>query len=344
MKKASSVFLCLSVILMILAGCNLPQKSVVTPTETPQEISEDTPEPTDTPTPLPRREKIAFIPSEDVPGITANLTRALDSLCTDTYECQTITNEDAIEPDHDFVIFAKEPTALTSIMERFPQTHFITVSNPQTSYPGTWVLQYDEAFLPFLVGLATTSNAYDWRSAGLLPSDSLTWGPNAAEYYANGAHYFCGNCRPAMAPYVDFPIVISLPGDSAPESWSAQFDEAQRSFIYTAFISDEAISQELLQKLVGLNVQMIGVSAPPAGLEGNWLATINFDWEASLRQVISRTLSGETEGSLPLILSVMPGALTDEFFAGKTTLLQRAYDDLLSGKLSAYTPTKEYSE
>lgn len=344
MNKKQLFLLCFSIALLILTGCNMPQKAAVPPTETPQEIVEDTPEPTETPTPLPQREKIAFVPSEEVPVITENLTKALEPLCAEVYECQTASNEDAVDSDTDFIIFAEEPTALASLKDRFPQAHFIVVSDAKTSFPGVWTIQYDPAYLPFLAGLAAASNAYDWRCAGLLPSDSTLWGADAADYFANGAHYFCGNCRPALAPYVNFPIVISLPGASSPESWSSQFDEAQRNFIYTAFLSDEAVSQDLLQKLISLNVRMIGVSTPPAGLEGNWLATINFDWGASLNRVISRALNGEAEGTVPLVLSVIPGALTEDFSSGKALLLQRAYDDLLSGRLSPDTPTKEYTE
>ena len=344
MKKKLRFLLCFSMALLVFAGCNMPQKVAAPPTETPQEIAEDTPEPTETPTPLPRREKIAFIPSEDVPAVTENLTKALEPLCADAYDCQTASGEDAIASDADFVIFAKEPTALSSLQERFPQAHFIVVSGPQTSLPGTWVIQHDEAFLPFLAGLAAASNAYDWRCAGMLPTDSPLWGANAADYFANGAHYFCGSCRPSMAPYVNFPIVITLPGASSPDSWSAQFDEAQRNFIYTVFLADEAVSQDLLQKLMGLNMQMLGVSAPPAGLENNWLATITFDWTATLGQIISRAMNGDPEEAVPLVLSVTPGALTEDFSAGKSLLLQQAYENLLSGILSPYTPTKEYSE
>ena len=100
----------------------------------------------------------------------------------------------------------------------------------------------------------------------------------------------------------------------------------------------------MLQKLISLNVQIIGVSAPPAGLENNWLATINFDWTATIQQIVARTENGETEGAQPLVLSIVPGALTEDFSSGKTLLLQRAYNDLLSGLLSPYIAEKEYTE
>ena len=323
----------------------MPQKSTIQPTETKEEpVTENTAEPTETPTPLPKREKIAFIPSEDAPGINQSLSGALDSLCTDAYECLTIDNDSAITEDTDFVIFAKEPTALSALTGRFPQTQFIVVAPPKTVIPGAWVIQYDEAFLPFLAGLATASNAYDWRSIGMLPTDSPVWGSKAEEYFANGAHYFCGSCRSTLAPYVAFPLLISLPGNSDPGSWMAQVDEAQKSFIYTAFLSEESISEPLLQKLVSLNIRMVGVSTPPSGLEGNWLATINFDWTDTLRQIISQTMIGETQGTQPLILSIIPGALSEDFSEGKSTLLRRAYIDLLSGILSPYSPTTVYGE
>ena len=342
MKEFRLIFVGIFLI-MLAAGCNMPQRVTVVPTDTPEPIIEDTPEPTETPTPLPQREKIAFIPSDEVPGITQSITNALDSICSG-YDCLTITNEDAIENDTDFVIFAKEPTSFDSIIQRFPQTKFIVVSAPGTSYNNAWVIQYDEAFLPFLAGLALTENAYDWRSVGLIPNDSAVWGSHAEEAFLNGAHYMCGNCRSSLAPYVSFPLVISLPGSSAPDMWNSQFDEAQKSTIYTAFLSDEALSEALLQKMISLNIQILGVSAPPAGLEANWLAAINFDWGDTLLQVISRSLNGETQGIQPPVLSITPGALTESFSEGKANTLRNAYSDLLSGRLSAYTPTNEYTE
>ena len=331
-------------ILLILCGCNLPKQTALPPTETAEETAEITPEPTETPTPLPKREKIAFLPSEDVPGITENLTKALDLVCTEAYECLTISSEEEIEEDTDYVIFAKEPTAVSSLTQRFPQTQFILTTSPRTSYENAWAIQYDESFLPFLAGLATASNADDWRSAGLIPNDSLLWGSHAEEAYLNGAHYFCGNCMPSLAPYVSFPYVIALPGDSSADSWSAQFDEAQKSFIYTVFLSDEAVSDDFLQKLISLNVMLLGVSEPPAGTEDNWLATINFDWAETLRQIIMRSEAGTKQGTIPVVLSITPGELTERFSEGKSNTLRRAYSDLLSGILSAYTPEKVYTE
>lgn len=342
--RSRFVLLCLGILLLFAAGCNMPQRPVIQPTETLPEQIEETAVPTEEPTPLPPQEKIAFMPSDEVPGITENITRALASVCGETYECRTIAAEEEIGDDTDFVILAKEPTALSALTQRYPNTQFILVSAPQTDHENAWTIQYDEAFLPFLAGLATAENANDWRSAGLIPNDSLIWGSHAEEAFLNGAHYLCGNCRSVMAPYVEFPLAVSLPGDSSPESWMAHFDEAQNSIIYTVFIADEAVSEPLLQKLVSQNVQMLGVSAPPAGLENNWLAAINLDWSGTLQQIIARSDAGEHQGTMGVVLSITPGLLRESFSDGKAGVLRHAYADLLSGKLSPYTPTTSYTE
>ena len=344
MKKFAAFILSAALVLLILSGCNMPQRVEIPPTETLPEVREETPEPTVEPTPLPQLGKIVFIPSDEAPAVTEQLTRALDTLCQDSYECVTAASEDEITEDTDFAVFAKEPTALSTLAGRFPQTRLIAVTAPRTAYDHAWTIQYDEAFLPFLAGIATTSVSTDWRSAGLIPNDSPQWGTHAEEAFLNGGHYLCGNCMSVMAPYVSFPLTASLPGNSAPETWSAQLDEMSRSTIYTVFLSDEAVSEAVEQKLLSLNVQVLTVSAPPAGLESHWLGSVTLDWTETLRQIISRSDAGEYHGTMGVVLSVTPGYLRETFSEGKTTVLRRAYADLLSGALSPYTPSAEYTE
>ncbi len=343
MNKKRSFVLWLLLFLLITASCNMPQRSAKAPTEEPTVLIEPTELPTETPTPLPAREKIAFIPSDEAPGVSENLSRALDQICHNGFECLTFASPDEIPEDTDFAVMAKEPTALSALTQRFPQTGFIVAAGPGTKIDQAWTILYDEAFLPFLAGIAAASNAPDWRCAGLFPSDSPVWGSHAEEAFLNGAHYVCGNCMSKMAPYVSFPLAVSLPQSSDPGSWSSRFDEIQKNIIYTVFLADEAASEELLQKFISLNVQTIGVSAPSAEYMAGRLASIRLDWAVTLEQIMARSKAGEKQGSLPVILSVTPGTLRDRFSEGKTNVLQKAYADLLSGMLSPYTPVNEYS-
>ncbi len=344
MKQLTAILLSAVILLFILSGCNMPQRADTPPTETLPEIREETPEPTEEPTPVPPREKIVFIPSDEASAVTAQLSAALESVCGDQYECVTAVSEDEITDDTNFAVFAKEPTAVSALTQRFPNTRLILAAAPGSSYVNAWTIQYDESFLPFLAGMAIESVSTDWRSVGLIPNDSQVWGSHAEEAFLNGGHYLCGNCMSVMAPYVGFPLTVSLPGNSAPESWTAQLDDANRSIIYSVFLSDEAVSETVIQKLVSLNVQVLTVSGLPAGLESHWVGSVSLDWAETLRQIMARSDAGEYQGSMGVVLSVTPGYLRESFSEGKAAMLRQAYADLLSGKLSAYTPDKEYTE
>ena len=137
MRKFCLFLLCFTCGLLLISGCNMPQKVTVPPTATQEELPEETPEPTETPTPLPQREKIVFIPSDEVPGVTDSLSKALEQVCT-AYDCETAANEDAITEDTNFAVFAKAPTALSSLEQRFPNTQFVVVDAPSVSYDGVW--------------------------------------------------------------------------------------------------------------------------------------------------------------------------------------------------------------
>ena len=341
--KRARILLFFGLFLLILAGCNLPE-SVKTeqPSATP-EITEEPAEPTPTPTELPPQVKIVLITSGEASGVSENLENALESVCIAGFECRTENSEEGIQTDTDFAVFAKEPTALSSLIQRFPDTRFILVTEPRRHVDGVWTIPYDAAFFPFLSGLATVSSAADWRGAGLLPSDSALWGENAEASFINGARYLCGSCRSVVNPSLNFPMVISLPVSTSPDAWTSQFSQIQPNTVNTAFLSEEAVSDALVQQLAQQEIRVLGTSNPPMGLENNWLATIRFDWAETLEQIISRANSGETEGSLPVILSITPGNLRESFSSGKASTLQKAYQDLLSGLLSPYSPTAEYS-
>ena len=333
-------------ILWWLSACNLPQRAHVQPSasEMPEGSEpEPTEVPTETPTPLPELEKVAFVTSADVPGITESLNKAMETLCSADYECQALSSPDDISPETDFIVFAQEPTDLSGLQGKFPEAGFIIVSAPRTNHENAWTIQYDDAFLPFLAGYALESNSSDWRGVGLFPNDSPVWGTHTEEAFLNGGHYMCGNCMPALAPYVSFPLAVLEPGSSAPETWGARFDEAQRSVIRTAFIAEEAMSEALLQKLASQNVMMMGTAQLPAGYESNWLATITLDWAETLRQIMGQIDAGTKAGTAGVFLSITPGFLTETFSEGKANTLRKAYEYLLTGNLSPYPPVNEYA-
>ncbi len=352
--KRSVLFLCLITLLLGLSACNLPQKAedipespvvavIENPAEAPldAEPQEAAPEPTETP--LPAMAKVVLVTSDAAPAADAFLKQALSLLEGEGYACAAAASSAEIPADADYAVFADVPADLQSVRDRLPDTRLIVTAAEASEIDGVWTILFDEAYLPFIAGAALEINAYDRRGAALLPSDSAVWGSHAEEAFINGAQYTCGDCRGQLSPYVNFPLVFSLPADSSPDTWAAQIDEAQKSFIYTAFLAEESVSESLTQKLVASNVLMLGNGAMPAGTENNWLGTLTLDFAGTLRQIIANCEDGVNSGAVGAELSITPGALSEDFSVGKSDYLQDIYSQLLSGRLSPYDPTAEYS-
>ena len=345
--KRSIIFL--FVLLIVLSACNLPQKveNVPTPTvEIPADVpveaeAEAAPEPTATP--VPAAEKIVIVNSDSALSANAYLSQAIASLQAEGYDCTAVSSSAELPADADFAVFANVPGDLVSLVEQYPDTQIIVTSSEAAEADSVWTILFDEAYLPFVAGAALELNAYDHRGVGLLPNDSSAWGSRAEEAFTNGGQYVCGDCRGQLSPYVNFPLVYAQPSASSPDTWSAQIDEAQKSFIYTAFLAEESVSDALLQKLVGSNVLMIGNGEMPAGMENNWLASINLDFGATILEIVSQSEAGTKSGSVGAELAITHGSLTEDFSVGKSDYLEDIYNQLVSGELSAYDPTTEYT-
>lgn len=352
--KRSVLFLCLLTLLLGLSACNLPQKAddraespviavIENPVENPQQDAAAEAEPEPTETPLPAMPKVVFVMSDAAPAAGAFLTQALSVLAQEGYDCAAAASSAELPADADYAVFADMPADTEALRDSLPHTRLIVTAAAASEIDGVWTILFDEAYLPFIAGAALELNAYDRRGAALLPNDSAVWGAHAEEAFMNGAQFTCGACRGQLSPYVNFPLVFSLPADSSPDTWAAQIDEAQKSFIYTAFLSEEAVSESLTQKLIAANVLMLGNGEMPAGAENNWLGTLNLDFAETLHQIIANCEDGVNSGAIGASLSITPGSLSEDFSVGKSGYLREIYAMLLSGELSPYDAVTEYS-
>lgn len=338
MKKLTVLLLSM----LILCSCNVPKGTDIQPTAEPviEATEEILPEPTEEPTPLPALTKI-ILAGGTGSGNEALLRQALPAALEGKFDFAVVEDQN-IPEDADYVIIPEISDGTNGLVGRFPGKKFILLGGKEDRISGAWTIRYDRNALPFLAGMATSANAFDWRGAGLIPNDSVIYGEHFEEAYINGGHYLCGNCSPNQPPYVNFPLTVSLPGNSPAESWNAGIDEVQKSFIYTMFVSEEASQIDVYQKLVESNVKMLGLTQPPSGLENNWLATINYDWAGTIEEIVTRCGNGENEGILPLQLLIIPGQLHEDFSSGKAEQLRQAYADIMSGLLYPLTTDNSY--
>lgn len=187
----------------------------------------------------------------------------------------------------------------------------------------------------FIAGYISTLIAPDWRGAALLPSD----GPladQATAVFTNGGRFFCGRCAPAYAPVVLFPLSAALPSGSPASDWQAAFDEMNQSVVEVLYVSDAAISSELLSSLNQLGITLIGSNSPADEWRSAWAVTVRMDGAASLETLWPDLLAGNPGRALeaPVTLSdVNP----DKFSPGRQELVEKMIADLQSGLVNPFS-------
>jgi len=327
-----------------LTGCNIP-KTPQQPISPTQDISQlvvtATAEIVPTFTPIPDPVKVLLVAADDAnPGILELIRSGIQSLPEGQAELTETTSfsADQISDEIDAVILTKTPENLSEIAGRFPQTKFVTIGKITQNLQNVWTIRYDPAFETFLAGYAVALCAYDWRGAGLLSNDSPLLGARAQEVFLNGAQYFCGTCVSSIAPFVAFPLSVSLPSAAGPQEWVAGMDQIQSNYIYTYFVSREAANDIVYQKILSLDVNVIGVDDPPAGMDSKWLAGIRIDLGGAINQILAADPAVQPAGLVIPELDIRVGSVAGTFNEGKKTDLQKLYADLISGMVSPYDP------
>ncbi len=332
---------------LFIQGCNTPvnptkeQLGKMTESANQQTLIASPTEVLPSATPIPDQKKIIIVRIPDAnPGILEIFGTALRQLPGEIYTIEETDNltPAAVPEDADLIIFPNLPPDLTQYTQQFPQKQFVVLSlQPQTD-PNVWTIQYDIGFQPFLAGYFVGVTANDWRGAGLLPSDSPLYGAAIAETFTNGMKLFCGRCQSYGPPYVEFPLTVLLPENSAPEAWIAALDQIQDSFPNTFYVSEAALSLPLLQKLSEKQSAVITAEKPPEGWNGNWLGSVQINLAGALNDIVQRSANGEQAGVVIPELQIETGIQQSLFNQGKKLYLNKLYADLISGLVSPYDP------
>lgn len=339
-RRTKRLIIQITVLFLLITGCNIPQSPSITPTllqDPLQQVTPENTEPASTTTPVPDPKKVVFVTNTDANPVIINILRSgFQTLSENLFQLsETVSlTPDQLTEDVDTVIFPKTPADIGDFAQRFPKIQFITVDLAVQSYSNVWTIQYDPGFQSFLAGYAVAITSYDWRGAGLLPNDI----ERSEETFINGAHYFCGRCMPNIAPFVEFPLTVLLPSTASPEEWSAGVDQIQPNYIHTYYVSEEAASDALYQKLLTMDVSILGVNDPPAGIEGKWLAAIKIDLAGAVMKALEMEQPAEQTGVIVPELVVKSGSISGSFNEGKKTVLEGVYTDLVSGMISPYNP------
>lgn len=323
---------------LALAACSSPARSTSPAGEEPAPTSPAaTIGPTETPAPTatPQPRAVFLAPEGSNPNQTAALQALLAGLAADSglrFETLKTLSPAELTPQVRVVVALPPDPGLAALAAAAPQTQFLAIDLPgiepaENLAPVSALARPDQQ--GFLAGYLASLVTPDWRVAVISPA-AVPAGRANRQGFLNGTVFYCGLCRPAYPPFVQYPVSAELASGASPADQQAAADSLLAQGVKTVYVAPGAGDESLLRYLAGQGVNLIGSSAPPADLGDHWIATITADLEASLRQAWNQALNGQpvSEASLPL-------AITDQnetlFSIGRQRLAEQIRDELAAG-------------
>ena len=328
---------------LILVACGspetvgIPSPSVVL-TEQPAATEIATPvSETPTPTALPSRSLVILIAppeanAELVAEITDTLTELSNSASLDFEVRLSITQEDLSDRVRLVITLPPDP-GVVDLAAAAPQIQFLGISIPGLE-PATniSVISREEISpdkIGFLAGYLAAVVAPEWRVGAISTSDT----PEGVSYrqgFLNGAVFFCGLCRQSYPPFNSYPMYVEASSGSSPQEWQTVGNIMIDQAVQTAFVAPGVSDESMHEHLASAEINLIGTSPPPDGLQDQWIATISGDISSTLR-----TMWPDLVASQGGVFTAAPLSLThinpELFSPGRQRLVDNLISDLSNG-------------
>jgi hypothetical protein len=307
---------------------------VTLPAESPTALPAATEAVVATSTPAPSSAQVVLIalPDSD-PGEATALQDTLSELAAQdglTFETATDLSSLTFGPDTRLVVALPPDPGIANLAAANPQVQFLAVGIPDVqvadnlSLIGSGGERLDQQ--GFLAGYLAAVITQDWRVGVISQSDSPA-GNAARNGFINGVIFYCGLCRPAYPPFIQYPIVVDLPAGTDPQT---ALDTLVNNAVKTVYVFPGAQSEALLNLLAQAGLQIITSGAPSPQITDQWVAGISTDMMGAVRQVWPSLLAGEggLKLSTPLALVERNAAL---FSPGRQRVVDKILTDLLAG-------------
>ncbi|MBN1147143.1 MAG: hypothetical protein JXA78_07800 [Anaerolineales bacterium] len=345
---------CLQIFIYILAllalsvgllGCKpAPPSGETAVASTPPEATPvSPPTPTDAPTPTPTappaRALLAAPPGADAAQVEA-LRALLSGLAAQDgleFELREQIGTADLEADVRLAVVLAPDPGVQSLAQVYTATQFLAVGIPGLQAAENLSLIGSGGERPdqqgFLAGYLAAVITQDWR-VGVISQADTPAGRAARQGFVNGMIFYCGLCRPAYPPFLQYPVTVDLPAGASQEEQQAAADILIGSAVQTVYIAPGVGGQPLLEYLAQAGVKLIGGSSPPESVRDRWAATIRVDLSAAIQQAWPRLLSGEGGINLetPLALSEQNEVL---FSPGRQRLVEKLLAELVSGYIDS---------
>jgi hypothetical protein len=307
MKRILSLIFGLAMV-AVLAGCTLGgQETTMPSTATVPPTLEPTFTNAPPPTPIPQ---IALLLTGDGadPAQLAEAEAALSEVAAGAglQVVRQATLDPAAAPAGLHLVMAVSPVRdIASLATALPQVQFVALGHLNlTPTPNLTVISGSDAdtTLAFTAGYVAAVQSEEWRIGIISTND--TSGQLYRRAFLNGVIYFCGVCTPIFPPFETYPVYVELPaGSSATELEAAaevMFSKGVNMVHVIPSLQTDAIYQYLAQR----GVFIVGTAQPPAGLEGNWVASITpvpeVELVAALQSILETGALGQVGTNLEI--------------------------------------------
>lgn len=248
---------------------------------------------------------------------------------------ETHQSLEGLNLDESVVLLAALPPdpGLVALAAAHPQITFLGLGIPelQAGQNLSVILppQGRDDQLGFVAGYLAAVITPDWR-VGVLSDPGTVAGKAARNGFLKGAIFFCGLCRPAYPPFLQYPLAVSLAVGASVEEQTAAIQALKNNAVQTVFVAFPLLDEALAQNLATAGLQVVGLGTPPAVLAERWVASLEFDAAGALREVWPRLMNGEkglTQAPLLSLMNVNPDLLSP----GRQRLVENLIAELVAG-------------
>ena len=217
-----------------------------------------------------------------------------------------------------------------------PGTQFLAITGDSSLKVGkNLILAGEQGARPdqrgFLAGYLAAVVTQDWRVGVISQANS---GPELAaqQAFINGAVFFCGLCRPAYPPFVQYPVYAQLAVGAGQSEEQNAVDTLISQGVETVYVTPAATSEALLGYLAEKGVHIIGSGPPPQAVQDDWVASVTTDWTVAVKDAWPSLLNGTAGQALgaPVVVEDANPALVSP---GRQQLVEETRSEMLAGRI-----------
>ena len=187
----------------------------------------------------------------------------------------------------------------------------------------------------FLAGYIAGMVAPEWR-VGILSQKDTPDGDAAVTAFANGYHFYCGDCfNPNFTmgfSHGDYPVPVRIPTDAPESDYTGYANLLIQNFVRVAYLYPDIATPDLVSYMAQNDVLLISQTLPDDSIRPNWIASIQPDLISALQRIFPELAAGNggQVASTPLFLTDVNQDLLSD---AKMRLAQEVLNGLQNGTI-----------